>query len=348
MNNIPEEQDFEVVSLIEKLLSVPERSPLAIAEGKTRFLAEARVYQSSVSARPERRQIEWKNIFSRKAHPTMATISTLFLIFAILFGGTGATVYAAQGSLPDQALYSVKLASEDVRAGLATSDQNRLELALNFADNRLDEALQLAAEGKTIPGSVWERLEAQVDLALHAAAELDDVQFHQQMLQIQSKIAANLYNLGQFSGDNRYSDAAVKAQAALQNDLQLIALGLQDPAAFRQWMGADQHHQNWQMTPPASSVTPLPTLQTPTLGWQPTDDHGWYATPWPNSTNQPQWHDNDCHDCGRWNGSGLGGRNSRQWNGSGSGNQNSGQWNGGNSGGPGGGHDGGCDYGGHH
>ena len=82
MNNISEEQDFEITSLIEKLLSVPERSPLAIAEGKARFLAEAQVYQPAVSARPERRQIEWKNIFSRKAHPTMATISTLFLIFA--------------------------------------------------------------------------------------------------------------------------------------------------------------------------------------------------------------------------------------------------------------------------
>lgn len=332
MNNIPEEQDFEISSLIERLLSVPERSPLAIAEGKARFLAEARIYQSSVSTRPERRQIEWKNIFSRKAHPTMTTISTLFLIFALLFGGTGATVYVAQDSLPDQTLYSVKLASEDARIGLTTSDQNRLELVLNFADNRLDEALQLAADGKTIPGTVWERLEAQFDLALHTAAGLDDAQFHQQMLQIQSRIAANLYKLGQLSDDSRYSDAAAKAQAALQTDLQLIALGLQDPAAFRQWMGADQHPQNWQMTPPVGSVTPPSTLQTPTPGWQPTDDHNWYTmTPWPHSTDQPQWHDDDCRDCGRWNGSGSGG-------------QNGGQGGGGHDGG----HDGGCDDGGHH
>lgn len=335
MNNIPEEQDFEIISLIEKLLSVPERSPLAIAEGKARFLAEARVYQPSVSAGPERRQIEWKNIFRRKAHPTMATISTLFLIFALLFGGTGATVYSAQGSLPDQALYSVKLASEDIRVGLATSDQNRLDLALNFADNRVDEALQLAAEGKTIPGTVWERLEAQFDLALHTAAGLDDAQFHQQMLQIQSRLAANHYRLGQLSGDSRYSDMVAGVQAALQNDLQLIALGLQDPAAFRQWMGADQHHQNWQMTPPSGSVTPLPTLQTATPGWQPTDDHGWYTmTPWPQSTDQPQWHDDDCRDCGRWNGSRPGGQNGGQG--------------GGGSGGNDGGHDGGCDDWGHH
>lgn len=261
----------------------------------------------------------------------MATISTLFLIFTLLFGGTGATVYAAQGSLPDQALYSVKLASEDVRVGLATSDQNRLELALNFADNRLDEALQLAAEGKTIPGTVWERLEAQSDLALHTAAGLDDAQFHQQMLQIQSRIVANHYDLGQLSSDSRYSDAAAQAQTALKNDLQLIALGLQDPAAFRQWMGEDQHHQNWQMTPPAASATSLPTLQTPTPGWQPTDDHGWFTmTPRPHSAAQPQWHDNDCHDCGRWNGSDSGGQNGAQ-----------------GGGGHDGGHDGGCDDGGH-
>lgn len=247
--------------MIQKLLSVPERSPLATAEGKARFLAEARVYQPSVSARPEWRQIEWKNIFSRKVHPTMSTVSTLFLIFALLFGGTGATVYAAQGSLPDQALYSVKLASEDVRAGLATSDQNRLELALNFADNRLNEALQLAAEGKTIPGTVWKRLEAQSDLALHAAAGLDDAQFHQQMLQIQSRIAANLYNLGQFSGDSRYRDGVAKVQATLQNDLQLVWMGRMDPSSYRKYMQSDQHHPESQPSTPAPTAPATATLQ---------------------------------------------------------------------------------------
>ena len=345
MNNIPDEKDFEIVSQVLKLRQVPERNPDAFAEGKAKFLAEAQTYPLPVSRQPERRHIEWKNIFSRKGHPKMTTVSTLLVIFSLLFGGTGATVVAAQSSLPDQLLYGVKLASEDVRTGLTTNNQTRLDLATNFADVRLDEILQLVAQGKPIPSSVWDRLVAQYDLAMSTAALSDDTQLNRNLLQIQARIAVNLEKLAGLSSNSQYNSAALRTLTALQNDLQLIASGLQDPGTFRQYMGMGQHNQGWQTTPymPSASGTPMATLQSRTPMWRATDNHGGYMmTPWPNSTANPQypkmtpfpgnnnnnnwngastqmptnqWH-NDCQNCGQWNGSGSSGQNGGMWGGS--------------------------------
>lgn len=266
----------------------------------------------------------------------MTTIATLLMIFSLLFGGTGATVVAAQSSLPDQLLYGVKLASEDVRTGLTMNNQTRLDLATNFADTRLDEIQQLAAQGKPIPSSVWDRLVAQYDLALSTAALSDDIQLNRDLLQIQARIAVNLEKLAGLSGNSRYNSAAFQTLTALQNDLQLIASGLQDPGTFRQYMGMGQHNQGWQTTPsvPSVSGTPMTTLQSRTPMWRATDDHGGYMmTPWTNSTAHPQspmmtpvpgnnmHHDdtwmgsptqmpnNQWHDGGMWGGSsgGMGG-----------------------------------------
>lgn len=291
MNNIPDEKDFGIVSQVMKLRKVPERNPRAFAEGRAKFLREAQTYPLPVSRQPKRRHIEWKNIFSRKGHPKMTTVSTLLVIFSLLFGGTGATVVAAQSSLPDQLLYAVKLASEDVRTDLTTNNQTRLDLATNFADTRLDEILQLVAQGKPIPSSVWDRLVAQYDLALSTAALSDDTQLNRNLLQIQARIAVNLERLAGLSGNSRYKSAALQTLTALQKDLQVIGSGLQDPGAFRQYMGMGQHNQGWQTTPsmPSVSGTPMPTLQSRTPMWQATDNHGGYMmTPWPNSTTHPQ------------------------------------------------------------
>lgn len=272
----------------------------------------------------------------------MTTISTLLVIFTLLFGGTGATVFASQSSLPDQPLYAVKLASEDVRTGLATNNQTRLDLATSLADTRLDEILKLAAQGKNIPLSVWGRLAAQYDLALSTAALSTDAQLNRDLLQIQGRIAVNLEKLAGLSGDGQSNIAALQTLAALQNDLQIIAAGLQDPATFRQMMGGGPRNQGILPTPIAPSVTatsvtatPLPTMQSRTPTLRTTDTHnGYMMTPWSNSTANPQsprmtpvpgnnnnnnWNGgsptqmptnqrhNDCQNCGQWNGGSSGG-----------------------------------------
>lgn len=295
MNSIPENQNLEVISLIEKLLPVPERTPRTVEDGRARFLAEARLLQPAISSKAERRHIEWKTIFSRKVQPRMAIISTLLVIFTLLFGGTGATVYAAQGSLPDQPLYAVKLASEDVRAGLAPNNQTRQDLMMNFADRRMQEAFQLATQGKAIPQKVWDRMDNQLDSALHAAAGPDDEHMRQQLVQIQVRIITDLAILTKLSNDSRYTGDVVQAQRTLLDDFQLVSLGLMDPSAFRQHMGSDQYPHGWQPSIPTGSVTPLPTISssmTPAPG---------YATQIPNTNWNDWWHSPTQMPNNNWN-----------------------------------------------
>ncbi len=270
MNSIPEERASRVVALIQKLLPIPERRPRAMEDGMERFLAEAASLEPIVSAPSERRHSEWKSIFSRKAPLKMSTIATLLAIFTMLFGGTGATVYAAQGSLPDQPLYGVKLATENVRAGLTSNSQSRIGLMLGFAHLRLQEALQLAAQGKAVPASVWQRMTGQYDDALRVAAGLDDAQLRQELLQMQARLIGDHDELAQLAGDPRYAAGVAQVQATLQNDLQLMAMGFSDPAAFRQEMGSGNVPSGWQMPVPTGSATPWPTIWPTTTPWSPT------------------------------------------------------------------------------
>ncbi len=304
MNSLPDDQASRVIALIQNLLPVPERRPGAMDDGMAKFLAEAASLEPIVSAPAERRHSEWKSIFSRKAPLKMTTIATLLAIFTMLFGGTGATVYAAQGSLPDQPLYGVKLATEDVRADLTTNSQNRMALMMNFADLRMREASQLAAQGKAIPASVWQRMAEQYDLALLTAAGLDDAQLYEALPVMQARMLANRNQLMQFGGNSRYSGDVARLQAILQSDLQVMGMGMSDPSGFRQTMWSGNYRNGWQMPRPAGSATPLPTISPTTTPWQ-------TVTPWSptqaprnnNRNNNCQW---DCC-CGQHDGGHHGG-----------------------------------------
>ena len=61
----------------------------------------------------------------------------------------GGTAYAAQASLPGDALYSLKLGTEQAEMMLPGDDAARAERALNFADRRMEEMSALAEKGRS-------------------------------------------------------------------------------------------------------------------------------------------------------------------------------------------------------
>ncbi len=74
-------------------------------------------------------------------------VTVLSVIVVILMAGTG-TVAVAGGSLPDETLYPVKLATEEVRLALTLSAIGKAELYTEFADRRITEIVRMADEGK--------------------------------------------------------------------------------------------------------------------------------------------------------------------------------------------------------
>jgi len=76
--------------------------------------------------------------------PRWAMVMSVFLV--ILLAGSG-TVAAADSSMPDSPLYSVKLLSEQVRIRFMSSDIDRAGLYANLADRRVNELVYMADKG---------------------------------------------------------------------------------------------------------------------------------------------------------------------------------------------------------
>ena len=73
--------------------------------------------------------------------PVMALAS----VFVVLLGGSLASVTAAEGSIPGDLLYPVKLATEQARIFMEPEAPNQLRLKAEFAERRGQEIKQLAA-----------------------------------------------------------------------------------------------------------------------------------------------------------------------------------------------------------
>ena len=69
-----------------------------------------------------------------------------FILAMFALGGIGVTAYAAQDTLPGDALYAVKTGMERSRIVLTSGVINKAKLNIQFADHRLDEMLQLAEQ----------------------------------------------------------------------------------------------------------------------------------------------------------------------------------------------------------
>jgi hypothetical protein len=84
--------------------------------------------------------------FSWGGQPRWATAVAVVLALLLVSGGT---VAAAGNSMPDQPLYSVKRATEQVRLTFTVSPLGKAELYAWLADRRVAEIIYLAGKGKS-------------------------------------------------------------------------------------------------------------------------------------------------------------------------------------------------------
>jgi hypothetical protein len=86
---------------------------------------------------------------------SLRSMVALSLVFVVLAGS--GTVYAAQGAVPGDVLYTVKVSiTEPVREALAFSDEAKIEFHIEVAEERLEEAEALASEGRLTAAVVAE------------------------------------------------------------------------------------------------------------------------------------------------------------------------------------------------
>jgi len=148
--------DPDIGKMLDLLREAPPRDPNAVARGVSNFMAQvddltrqpANIAGGSrvtfIGGNLKLSLRAWIEAF--RSRLAFTTIIAVLIFIGLLFGGAGFTAYAAQSSLPGDALYSVKTGLELTQARLSRDASRRAGLYLSFAERRLEEISALITE----------------------------------------------------------------------------------------------------------------------------------------------------------------------------------------------------------
>lgn len=205
----------------------------------------------------------------------LTQLTTILVMLSLLFGGAGATVYAAQDSLPDEALYPIKTMSEDASISLAASPQAKLANVLRLQIRRMGELEDLIGKGEQVPQQVQTRLETQLNYALKLAACMDGDQFRQALEQIRAnnRVMAQTMAMLQVNKPDHALSTVTQLQAMIQNQNRLVELGLEEPIKFKQMLQTHTRLQLNKAVEDEEQVDETPVTEEPsTLSSEPASD----------------------------------------------------------------------------
>jgi hypothetical protein len=206
-----------------------------------------------------------------RIHPMLRGLVAVLIALIVLFGSS-LTVFAAQSSLPGEALYPVKSLSENIHLSLTHSPRARLELTLKFSQRRVGEISQLLTMGKSIPGQVSDRFQDELENALEIAAQMDDIK----MINALEEIKGQAENQGKTLDEliphltEQNEPAIIRLQERLKEQVKLSVFGATDPQKFRteirerhnrrlETHKSNPNHFEPVTTPKGNSITPLPS-----------------------------------------------------------------------------------------
>jgi hypothetical protein len=110
------------------------------------FKARARYEFQTALRDMERKKSRHKYWFPWRWQWRSSWAVTAVVVVIMVIGG-GSTIAASSFSMPDDALYSLKLASEKVQLAVTPSEAGKTELYSLFAERRTDEIVYMASKG---------------------------------------------------------------------------------------------------------------------------------------------------------------------------------------------------------
>jgi hypothetical protein len=227
--------------ILSPLGEVPDLDPARHAEMRTRFMEQAEAIGQPVSQAGVGRRNRWR-LWTRKETP-MFNLVRIMIVLALLIGGGGTSAaFAAQSSLPGDALYPLKISLEEMRLGLTNDAQAEIALLGELVSRRLQEIQAALEEGLPVAEQLQTRLENHLQLALQFAAELEDPALIKAMEQIRIQSEQQLRLVQQLR-----QNAPLEQEQALQQTertilrVQSMAEGaLLDPTTFRLQLGVER------------------------------------------------------------------------------------------------------------
>jgi hypothetical protein len=148
-------------------------------------------------------------------------------------------------------MYPAKLVVEDIRLGLTSTPQARLNLALQFADERLAEMEALVESDLSVPGHVLTRLEEHLILALRQAAQAQEGEMSGLLQQIAQRTQAQVQAMEQLGeGAQEQTRSQVRSAEQICQQVREQAMGgVDDPQLFR-WRYQNRDQMPEDVTPP--------------------------------------------------------------------------------------------------
>jgi hypothetical protein len=228
--------DWDLVEALGTLKEVPARDPVKIKAGKDTFMFEAAKLRKNVSLHQKSRHTGWNpNLFSRKEPLKMTTFGTIILAISLILGGSGITAVSAQGSLPDSALYPVKLLTEDIQFGLTTDPLAKWELSVHSSEQRLTEIRMMLANGAIPSEPVLQRLETRLTQTLQLASSLGEPLATQALAQTRARLETQTQLMLQTQVATPQGQAVMaRVQEMIEECIRQAQTGQEDPLQLQQ------------------------------------------------------------------------------------------------------------------
>ena len=170
-----DELDKDLKEKLDLLQETPPRDPVKASQRRDEYLRKVRYLHYSKPMYAIAGLLNsklWKPFFSQR--PSLVPFAAaILLIFGLVFGSVG-TVYAAQDSLPNDPLYSIKLAGENLRLAFTPDTEDRISLLTSYADRRLQEATALDAQGQPLPNELATMMDAYIAELTSLTTSLDE------------------------------------------------------------------------------------------------------------------------------------------------------------------------------
>jgi hypothetical protein len=269
MTRQDEELDDFAKRTLAPLRTAPPLDPELASVERKKFLEHAVSLRKDVlphiAGKPSERPTRSLIASTRSLRFPIFKALAITILVMILVAASSLTVYAAQGSLPGEPLYSIKSASEDIRLSMTVSPQARLNLTLDFTNRRMSEIESLVSEGKLLTDYASLRFQSELDEALQLAADMNDQQMVTALIQIKNHAGKQGMTLQELisSLPSQASPAIIRLQQRLQEQVQLSVIGEGNPQEFRnEVQERAQNRRGPKVSPNSDETGEAPVLAT--------------------------------------------------------------------------------------
>lgn len=177
LGSYPEEA-AELEPLLRTTLGFRWRASSVQPSPEFKTQARLRFQEAQIQAVQQQSQPQKPGFFARQRSWALA----LTAVLVILLVGSG-TAVASSDTLPDEFLYPTKLATEQVRLAFTFSGEAKVELHTQLAENRAQEIVAMAHQGKTEQVAiVTEKLADQLQETANAVAKVETTKDRAQLL----------------------------------------------------------------------------------------------------------------------------------------------------------------------